>query len=711
MDPPHPAAIYTVSDVDNHTELGETVTNAFFYDGQKAVNIFNNPDAWTVLGGDTEQVSISKLYQTVATLYRCVGLRANAVAAMPYTLLQGKKPIATWTGTDFEDDIPEKMQWLNHLNDLLAKVEAASCLVGGAYWGRRKNILGTRDLKYDWFLPSSIYESFNGRPGIGGMKHDPALPLGELVGFWRTIPYYGTIIDIAIEDMVYFWLPDYGVEIGRAINTPGRAVLQNAGVIHSMDVFLHGYFERGLVKAFIGKYSAGGNNTMQVPPSPEEVNRFKEFIRRVLLGAKNFARFEIFRSDFSIETIGEGIKDLRDNALTRDEKDAIATGMGVPLSKLNSTSATDSNRQSDEVQFIQDTVIPEIGWIYAVLNEQIFERMGLRIKAQPDTLAVMQQDENQRAGAWASYVNAGMSAEAATAVLGIDIPDGVELMPPPKPIPPMLQPFTGQPSAPQNEEEETEKTAVAVLELLDKREEKRQFERWLKNRNYTAIRVSEFASEYLNEQEKTEIAIKAAQHHTTYKATSIDKLQDDYGDQLAAFIEGAIENDLDRGNFISGMRDVVFAGLLTIFKESADVPQNENLTPEENDIFNNMLVTELSRVDDYARDLFDGLGKTARFNRVKERLQELVGNLGGRLSVWANAARKVFNAGMIWGRRDIEMTWQFGATEKHCVDCLFYNGQTKSREDWRVLALVGIQPQSPFLECKGYNCDCRLVEA
>lgn len=699
-----------------------------FYDGEKAVNLFNNPDAWTIISGEQDTKGIQKLYSTVAYLYRCVSLRANAVAAMPFVLMKGKTEVAVWTGTDFEEDLPPKMEWLNNLNEFLAKTEAAACLMGGAYWERRKNVLGTRDLKYEWLLPSTIDEIYNGVPGVGGMKHEESVPLGELLGFWRREPFYGhreqtpgTIRELGIEDVVYFWLPDYGVEIGRAVNTPGRAVLTNAGVVSSMDIFLRGYFERGLVKAFIGKFAPSGNNTMMTPPSETEANRVKEFFRRVLFGVRNSANFEIVRSDFSIETIGEGVKDLRDNALSVEEKESIATGLGIPLSKLNSTSATDSNRNADEVDFIENTVIPEIGWIYQTLNEQIFYPMGMRIKAKPDTLRVMQEDETQRAAAFRQYVGDGgennLTVEATIAILGIDIPDGVQVQPEPKPIPPMLQPFAGQDNPPQEQQQPEEeddaiqKTAVTVLELLDKREEKKQYERWLRNRNYTAIKVDDFDSQYLTHDEKVEIAYKAIA--STHKATRVDQLQTQYGDQLAAFVDNAIKQELSQQEFTAGMRDVVYNGLLAVFRESAAVPEGETLTEEENTAFSNILATELSRVNDFIGEIYTEVQneeKATRFDRVRERLQGLAGNLGGRLSMWANAARMLWNQGMLYGRRVGDFRWGVGNTEKHCEDCLFYNGQVKSKEDWLKLGAILIYPQSRALACKGYECDCGYFE-
>lgn len=64
------------------------------------------------------------------------------------------------------------------------------------------------------------------------------------------------------------------------------------------------------------------------------------------------------------------------------------------------------------------------------------------------------------------------------------------------------------------------------------------------------------------------------------------------------------------------------------------------------------------------------------------------------------------NLGMLYGRDlDEELTWVYGDTE-HCSDCNDLNGQTHTVEEWLA---IGFVPQSPDLECKGFNCGCRFV--
>jgi hypothetical protein len=101
-------------------------------------------------------------------------------------------------------------------------------------------------------------------------------------------------------------------------------------------------------------------------------------------------------------------------------------------------------------------------------------------------------------------------------------------------------------------------------------------------------------------------------------------------------------------------------------------------------------------------------------NRIKDKLAAIgdkarrIGNriLGRITTSWKNSTLKFETEGVTLNRDDPYLEWQLGATEKHCTDCAFLNGQIKRASEWRA---AGIKPQSPDLECGGWNCDCRLV--
>lgn len=473
------------------------------YDGKKTVSLTGS-EGWTIHGEDVSTDSADKLFSLVSWFYRCVTVRGNSVAAMPFVIKRGKEEVYEFDGLTAQNEPPKDINWVKDLPSMLGKVEIANCLGGRAYFERRKNVLGTRDLFYDWFLPWSVIPIYNGIANRYGTETDSTRSYGDLLGFWRDfLNLSHRPIRFEVEDIAYFWLPDYATEIGPAINFPAKAVLNNANVIGNMDLFLQGYFDRGMIKATLLKYKDRINDK-------DEKDRVKEWWKRVFTGIGNAFATEVVRGDFETMTIGEGIKDLRDNALNADEKKDIAVGIGVPLSKVDSTASTDSNRDADDVQYIEDTIIPEINWIYAVVNEQMLNPLGYSIVANPQELRVMQSDENARSQAFSNYVSGGLSVEAVVGILGIHIPKDVEMREPKNPTPPQLMQFTGQeePQQPPEQDIQGEATrTLDIIELMGKREEIERLKRWLNNRD--EFNLDDFKTELLTDEEKRIAAYKA----------------------------------------------------------------------------------------------------------------------------------------------------------------------------------------------------------
>lgn len=655
----------------------------FYRADKKGVRLEDlSPEAWTILGGGNQSQAIDKLYATVSWLYRCVELRANGVMTMPFAVKRGRDIVAEYDGVTFDDELADSgLVFLPKLPRLLAMVEAAATLSGAAYFERRTNVLGSRVLGFDWLLPSSVTPEFD-------------RATGELTGFKRGIQ--GKLIPMTADEIVYFWRPDHTVERGPAKRTPGKAVLQNAGVIGSMDIFLEGYFARGMVKATLLQYKDR--------LSPDEGQLVKEWWRRVFAGVRNAHATEVVRGDFSTLTIGEGIKDLRDNALTDKERESIASGLGVPQSKVTANAANFATKQSDDVMFIEDTILPEIGWIYEVVNEQILPD-GYRIVALPERLRIMQQDEHERADAFAKYRAGGVSLEATIALLGIDIPDGIEVREPVASTPPQL-------AQAEDEEKDTRppssdnSRAIDILELLDKRDEAERFKRWLKNRD--SFDVSEFVSDLLTEHEKVHIAIKHIR--TTANYGEYKALQDEinqYKERFAGLVSRLMESGLSIEDVTEHLREEIRQNITAQFRRGAGLEDGDVLNPDQAAKLNELLGTQYQFLPRFVADAFAESQK----GRVLDKLKDTAAGIGARVELWGNALREALNLGRIFHRnKEAEFEWRLGATEEHCADCLAQHGKVRKASEWQQLAGVLIYPQSRALSCKGYNCDCALYQ-
>lgn len=76
-------------------------------------------------------------------------------------------------------------------------------------------------------------------------------------------------------------------------------------------------------------------------------------------------------------------------------------------------------------------------------------------------------------------------------------------------------------------------------------------------------------------------------------------------------------------------------------------------------------------------------------------------------AMWFNKSiNPMYQAGLVSADKNGLYEWVYGATE-HCADCLALNGQRHRLKEFNKR---GLMPQSSTLECKGFQCKCKLVK-
>ena len=111
------------------------------------------------------------------------------------------------------------------------------------------------------------------------------------------------------------------------------------------------------------------------------------------------------------------------------------------------------------------------------------------------------------------------------------------------------------------------------------------------------------------------------------------------------------------------------------------------------------------KLDGFARDIADGklLPDGTRRPYSEAEIRE-------RSKLYMNASRRQYGRGKEEAALAMEteplFMWVVGPTES-CTDCKENNGQVKTMREWMA---TGKMPQSNALECKGYNCQCTLVQ-
>jgi len=374
-------------------------------DGQKSITLDQYPaSAWTYHSGTPDQgedVTLDRLYRRVPWLRRGVDSRAACVASMPFEVRKGDEVV------DSSRDWQNVAGFLPNPWLLLEQIEKARTLENCAYLFAERNTYGiTKGLRY--LAPQTVMPEYIEGAGLKGFKRringkEKLFPAIKLDGSGEPIRDRegNTVIEPVPCPIVYFWGSDPYVEIGPGReNSPAYAALMAAGVLYHKDKFISDYFRRGAIKVTI---LATDSNDQA------EAQRLKTWWNEVVGGVKNAWTAFVVKAKSVVPTIiGGGLDELKENGLTPQAREDIATALGVPQTRLFSNAANYATKSGDDIQYYQETIIPECKAIQAVLNEQVFGPLGYTFAFLPDTLDIFQEDEKDRAD----------SAAALAAVMG-----------------------------------------------------------------------------------------------------------------------------------------------------------------------------------------------------------------------------------------------------------------------------------------------------
>jgi hypothetical protein len=80
-----------------------------------------------------------------------------------------------------------------------------------------------------------------------------------------------------------------------------------------------------------------------------------------------------------------------------------------------------------------------------------------------------------------------------------------------------------------------------------------------------------------------------------------------------------------------------------------------------------------------------------------------------RAGLWASRYPDIVSRAQVFtAPKDLNFRWIYGDTIQHCDTCSKLEGIVATAADWADLQARGIYPQSPNLDCSGFNCDCHL---
>lgn len=397
-----------------------------------------------------DDYSPNRMYQAVAWAFRATNLRANAISSIPYRIMRGKTEVE-----DFDIDI----------GDLLFATEAFICLYGAAYWLKLNNRVMLKDVQVLNPKTMAVETSQKG-----------------ITGFVQRVK--GRDTHYTPEQIVYFRLFNPADDLGPGVS-PMSAAMQAAGLAYSVNEWAGKFFQQGAIPAVI-------LTTEQNVPEGDQ-SRIRDMWNRMLSGVKNAFRTIVLHRGLKAQVIGMPVKDLAMPQLTKMIREEIGVSFGVPESMIGDPASNYATAKTNRLSFWQETVIPEALLIERVLNNQLFDALGLEFEFELGQIEAIQQDEAEKAEFVVKLFEAKiMTIEEAREQMGLKelTPAELEEL---KPKPPPMLPVPEQPppdnGAQQNNANQPPGTAKTLAALRKWRTKARK-----------RGKVCEFDSEYINDE-------------------------------------------------------------------------------------------------------------------------------------------------------------------------------------------------------------------
>lgn len=375
----------------------------------KAVSLedFNNDALWRSTAIDSIMRSRNKQGEltrsanyrdVIGVVYRCIDVRSAAISGLPFTLLKGDEVFidseTAWEKPGYE--------WVNNLTNLLYLTESSLLLSSEAFWLKDKSLM-SKMLNLRWLGAPYVDPVYDSQRGI--------------IGFKRNLGNNGGTIDLANEQVVYFWIQNPLAELTPDIPQV-LAAIKSADVILNYEEFVSKFYERGAVKATILKVDRS--------TPPKERNRLREFWQDFMSGKKNAYNTEVISGDVEAEIIGEGAGESEKTEILVSRRKDIATAMGVPYSLLfGDTSSSYTAGPTEEKNFLNYSVIPRARYIQSVLNTQLFNDFGLQFRFNFSALPAFKEAGEVISKIFTTYTEALLPHSVAARIAGITLPEGI----------------------------------------------------------------------------------------------------------------------------------------------------------------------------------------------------------------------------------------------------------------------------------------------
>jgi len=374
----------------------------FYTDGAtiKNIDLPQYPNsAWEWISNPPKDEEV-ELYARVAAVYRVATMSADAIARMPFAIMKGEQEV------DPSDKYENKTGLIKNPRELFRLWRMSLFFTNTAYGfidgTNRKN----RAIRY--IAPETMIPMVDKEIGLVGFKR-------KVNSESKEYPIFENPLDNQI-----FWMfrKDHTVEVLPTESTEFKALINAAGILYNSDIHIRAFFERGGIKPSLLKVSG--------VPSNEDREKIENIWTKVISGVYKMLGKVVNADTMEVQTIGDGVDNLKDSNLHREAIEDVALAAGMPLSLLLANSANYATANVEYTTWFNHSVIPWAEFMQDCINELLFEPMGYRLDFRPEITNMGTEEEKERAGAYAALVASNVLPSVASQMLGYELPPDYE---------------------------------------------------------------------------------------------------------------------------------------------------------------------------------------------------------------------------------------------------------------------------------------------
>lgn len=330
-------------------------------------------------------------FEHVPLIYRAVKLRCDSLTAVP-----------VYIRNKAGDEVP--WPFATPLADLIWKTEAALLGAGKAIIIRLDNRVRTLDLQ--WVNPFTVTVNYT----------NGVLTFQQGSQVWNA------------DQVIYIKEFSYSDDLTSGVSAIDAA-MEDAALLRFQTRFASYFFEHGAMPIVL--VNADGII------DDDERGRIQSYFSRLASGVGNAFRTLVTRTKLNTNVVSQNIDKMAMPQLYEQAVKNISHAFGLPVNTLKGDDNFASS-ESHNFQYWEQTVKPRARLIADAFNRQLLQRMKLEMEFAFDEMSLYQEDEEQRAGAYSTYVSAGMKPSIAAQLMGLDLPQGITpemLDPEPEPEP------------------------------------------------------------------------------------------------------------------------------------------------------------------------------------------------------------------------------------------------------------------------------------